>query len=160
MNRKPNNDNSVDWYRVIYSRWFRLSERLEVTELTVFQTACYPSKTLGNDMWMLDPEGILWLFEGYTWNGASGPTLDSNASRQGTAVHDALYYCLSQYPQSNFTRKQADRELLIWGIRGGMNVERALAWYRSVRLAGGLWLKRGKRSLRKIEQQRRKVDDG
>jgi len=38
----------------------------------------------------LTPAGLLTIFQGYAWDGASGPTIDTKSSMRATLVHDAL----------------------------------------------------------------------
>ena len=40
---------------------------------------------------LLDPTGLLTIFTGYAWNGASGPTFDTLNSMIGSLIHDVIY---------------------------------------------------------------------
>jgi hypothetical protein len=39
----------------------------------------------------LDRFGCLFIRKGYAWDGASGPTFDTDSSMEASLVHDALY---------------------------------------------------------------------
>lgn len=39
----------------------------------------------------LNPTGLLTIFTGYAWNGASGPTFDTLNSMIGSLIHDVIY---------------------------------------------------------------------
>ncbi len=87
--------------------------------------------------------GKLTVKKGYSWDGASGPTIDSSKTKRASLVHDALYQLMREELLDESWRKYADtvlRELLItddmWGPR-------ASTWYRMVRWFGGKALHKG-----------------
>lgn len=89
----------------------------------------------------------LWIDEGFTWDGASGPTWDTKSSIYGSCVHDALYAWIrndprfykndEQTPAAIEWRKYADAMLYKCLVNGGMWRIRARMWYRAVRRFGG-----------------------
>jgi hypothetical protein len=40
--------------------------------------------------------GLLVILSGYAWDGASGPTIDTDSTMRGSLVHDALYQLMRQ----------------------------------------------------------------
>jgi hypothetical protein len=80
----------------------------------------------------LTPDGILTISNGYAWDGASGPTVDTRTSMRGSLVHDAGYQLLrlGLIPQS--TRPLWDDELHDICVEDGMWHWRAEAWEEAV----------------------------
>lgn len=87
----------------------------------------------------LHEDGRIVMFKGYAWNGASGPTLDTDDTMAPSAGHDALYQLIEMGAIPSSLRVEADRDLRDWLIGEGMPEVRALLWYRAVRLAGGMY---------------------
>lgn len=83
-------------------------------------------------IWMT-VEGILTVKKGYTWDGASGPTLDTKNTMTPSLIHDALYQLMRMGLLDRRWRKQADEILYeMLRIRKTWKV-RAKTWYRMVR---------------------------
>jgi len=78
------------------------------------------------------PNGTLTISNGYAWDGASGPTLDTKSSMRGSLVHDAGYQLLrlGLVPQS--TRQLWDDELHDICVEDGMWHFRAEGWEEAV----------------------------
>ena len=83
-----------------------------------------------------DGKTILTLANGYEWDGASGPTFDSEDSQRASAVHDALYTLIEAGILPDSVRKPADKEFLRILREDGMGFLRRRAWYRVVRRFG------------------------
>jgi hypothetical protein len=84
----------------------------------------------------LAPDGLLFIREGYAWDGPSGPTVDSKTFMRGSLVHDALYQLLRLGLIPGDRRRAADRELRRICLEDGMWSVRAWWVYRSVRRFG------------------------
>lgn len=78
----------------------------------------------------LHPNGLLELFPGFAWDGASGPTIDSPSSMRASAVHDVfcwlarerkIDYELWHHVYNNFFRTQC--------LGSGMWHKRADMWH-------------------------------
>jgi hypothetical protein len=78
----------------------------------------------------LDEDGMLWIFAGFAWNGASGPTFDTASSMGPSAVHDIFCICMRdgrldyavwQDIVNDFFRQQC--------LEDGMCVARANFWH-------------------------------
>ena len=76
--------------------------------------------------------------DGYAWDGASGPTVDTRGSFEAALVHDVLYQCmrLGYVTPDKKTRKAVDRLFLDMLRLGGMRRLRSRIWYGAVRVLG------------------------
>lgn len=83
----------------------------------------------------IDINGVLTIKSGYCWDGASGPTWDTNNSKKPSLVHDALYQLMRHEVLSRGYRKHADKLFYDMLRDNGMWLIRARMWYRSVRMA-------------------------
>jgi len=90
-------------------------------------------------------DGVLTVKNGFVF-GASGLTIDSPNTREGSCVHDALYH-ISQLggfkltydghtPNDELIRKEADKLIRDICIKNGMSKLRAYTWYSVLRIAG------------------------
>jgi hypothetical protein len=81
----------------------------------------------------LGVNGRLDIEYGYAWDGASGPTRDTDSAMRGSLVHDALYQLMRMKVLPIEWRDEADD--LFWNIirEDGMNRVRAFFWWRAVR---------------------------
>jgi|AntRauTorcE11897_2_1112592.scaffolds.fasta_scaffold00003_10 hypothetical protein len=91
---------------------------------------------LGNDFLYLDENGILFISKGYSWDGPSGPTIDTKNFMQGSLVHDALYQLMREKHLDLKYRKYADELLRTMCIEDRMSKLRALFVYWAVRIFG------------------------
>ena len=84
----------------------------------------------------LSEGGRLWLREGYAWDGASGPAIDTRTILRGSLAHDALYQMLrlGVLPESMW--KDCNDVLYRLCLEDGMSKIRA-SW---VRWAVGTWI--------------------
>lgn len=85
----------------------------------------------------LSGTGRLAIRRGYTWDGASGPTVDTSTFMRGSLVHDALYQLMrGEYLDHRAHREYADDLLKQICIEDGMSAFRAWYVYKSVRWFG------------------------
>lgn len=82
----------------------------------------------------LDREGILEICRFYSWDGPSGPTIDTKNFMRGSLVHDALYQLMRQSRLSENHRKYADDLLRDICIEDGMSKLRAWYVHKGVRI--------------------------
>lgn len=61
--------------------------------------------SLGRLMVNLSIDGTLFIQKGYCWDGASGPTFDTQSSMRASLIHDALYQICRQPKVSVLLRK-------------------------------------------------------
>lgn len=81
---------------------------------------------------LLNKKGFLTIKNGFAWDGASGPTIDTDNSMEGGLVHDALYQLLRQDFLPQIHRKYADKLLKDICVSKGMWKFRANIWEDSV----------------------------
>lgn len=55
------------------------------------QTPIFPGLLARTDFIALHVSGILSIKGGYSWDGASGPAIDTQSFMRGSLIHDALY---------------------------------------------------------------------
>ncbi len=93
--------------------------------------------TIDSPFVSLLPAGLLIIRLGFGWDGASGPTIDTDTSMRGALVHDALYYLLrlGKLPQTE--RDVADEILSTICKEDGMYSLRANAWEFILEYLGG-----------------------
>lgn len=81
----------------------------------------------------LHDDGWLLIRKGYTWDGASGPTIDTKSSMRGSLVHDAFYQLIRLESIPRECRILADKELKKKCIMDRMWKCRAKLWYKILR---------------------------
>ena len=79
----------------------------------------------------------LLISEGYSWDGASGPTWDTDGTMRASLVHDALYQMMRIGALDRRHRAKVDRLFRRHLKDGGVNLVRRWVWYRTVRWLGG-----------------------
>ena len=91
----------------------------------VVHTEFRPKEDLKTEHMVLKSSGELIMYSGLTWNGGSGPAIDTKSMIALSLPHDCLYRLirLGLLPQS--ARDQADEEGVNYGIRAGMCQVRA-----------------------------------
>ena len=75
----------------------------------------------------LSERGILCIYEGYAWDGPSGPTIDTKNFMRGSLVHDALYQLIREGHLPSDERYTADKLLQMICKQDGMC--KARAWW-------------------------------
>ena len=73
---------------------------------------------------------------GYAWDGASGPTVDTEATMRPALVHDALYQLIRLGVLPPGSRKEADKLFRRLLKEDGMTFFRRWYFYRAVRWFG------------------------
>ena len=117
-------------YRKIYK--YELSERF------VSSTRCRPHLQRDFAQWLkLSKAGWLEIREGYSWDGPSGPALDTKNFMRASLVHDALYQMIQEGLLHPRFRKEADQTMLDICKADGMNFFRRWYCYLAVRIFGG-----------------------
>jgi len=79
-------------------------------------------------------KGVLTIGQGYTWDGPSGPTIDTKNFMRGSLIHDALYQLMREQKISQKARRRADKILRDVCLQDGMSRARAWWVYKGVRL--------------------------
>jgi hypothetical protein len=73
-------------------------------------------------------DGRLVIHTGYAWDGASGPTIDTETSKRGSLVHDALYQLIREGLLPRAAKDATDLEFRDLCIDDGMWEWRAKLW--------------------------------
>jgi len=77
--------------------------------------------------------GLLKIAEGYSWDGPSGPTIDTENFQRGSLVHDALYELIREEKVPYYVKSSADMLLRRICRCDGMSRFRSTYVYRAVR---------------------------
>jgi len=86
-----------------------------------------PDKVCLSEYIELGIEGKLTIKKGYSWDGPSGPTIDSKNFMRGSLIHDSLYQLIREEFLPREAREQADIELKKACLEDGMSKLRT--WY-------------------------------
>lgn len=102
---------------------------------------CYAKIPPGADRvpWIeLKPDGTLIIREGYSWDGPSGPAIDTENFMRASLVHDAIYQLIGEGQLPSSRRKDADRTMRDLCNEDGMSTIRRFWTYWGVRVFGGV----------------------
>jgi hypothetical protein len=80
----------------------------------------------------MTPEGQLTILTGYMWDGASGPTIDSECSMRASLLHDALFQLIRLNLLPLKIKPIADKLFHDILIHDGMAPIRAMFWYEAI----------------------------
>lgn len=78
--------------------------------------------------------GLMAIKSGYSWDGPSGPSVDTKNFMRGSLVHDALYQLIREGVLKQSDRKAADVILRTICLEDGMSTIRAWYVYLAVRI--------------------------
>jgi hypothetical protein len=97
----------------------------------------HPAAAISTAFIDLSPEGVLTIKQEYSWDGPSGPTIDTPNFMRGSLVHDALYQLIRlELLDYRLHRSMADNELRDICIEDGMPRLRASVVHSGVRIGG------------------------
>jgi len=83
--------------------------------------------------------GLLWLREGYAWDGPSVSTIGDYTNMRGSVMHDAIYQLMRLGLLHSKYRDMADREFRSMCRKDGICSSRADMYFDDVHLFGGLY---------------------
>ena len=99
---------------------------------------CYTKKNTSAKTPILSGTGRWIIFhKDYSWDGASGPAIDTLNTRRASLVHDGLYQAMRIGRLSRELKGAADDEMLRILREDGMSWVRRLLWRIGLRFAGG-----------------------
>lgn len=115
--------------------------KFEVAEYFYLQTEFRPSKDIqvfsnGKLVLSLSTSGLLEIFPGYAWDGASGIAINTKNFIRGSLVHDVPYQLMRMGLLPLSQRDKADRLLQKICIEDGMSTFRAWYVYKTVSAFG------------------------
>ncbi len=93
-----------------------------------FYTSIFPPHDIDAEFLRLTRNGLLTLFTGYAWDGASG-AIDTDTNLRASACHDALCQLVQSRALDSSWKDQADREYYRLCLHDGMNPVRAMTHY-------------------------------
>lgn len=85
----------------------------------------------------IDENGNLTIRKEYSWDGPSGPTIDTKNFMRGSLIHDSLYQLMRENVIPQNLRKKVDEILRKICLEDGMSKIRAWWVYQGVRIGGG-----------------------
>jgi len=106
-----------------YEIWQQEGYKYRVKDKFVYKTGIR-GYTIITHYITLDVDGLLTIDGGYSWDGASGPALDTITIIRGSLVHDALYQLIAEGLLPFSLRKEIDNVLIRICKEDGMWVGR------------------------------------
>jgi hypothetical protein len=110
--------------------------KYQLSEDYVCLVTIKPEEDIVTEYIGLNKEGVLFIKEGYAWDGASGPAIDTKNFMRGSLVHDALYQLIRDKRIPADQRDKADRVLQKICEEDGMWKVRAWWVYKAVSAFG------------------------
>ncbi len=110
-------------------------DRFRMTGRTVVRTRII-GYSIRHGRIILHEDGLLEILPGYKWDGASGPTWDTECTIIASAVHDALYRLMAEGKLPLKERWKADAELWYLMRVNGAPWWRASYYYSAVQVFG------------------------
>jgi len=104
---------------------YRKGYKYQLAESYYINTRVYPDETIHTDFLSLYRSGLMIIHKGYAWDGASGPTIDTESTMAGSLVHDALYQLMRLELIPRTFRWLADRLMQRIMLSEGMH------WFRN-----------------------------
>lgn len=127
-------------YRSLHGYKYQLAETYEIQLPPAFLPmipkvgVAHPD---GRPILSLSGAGLLRIAERYSWDGPSGPTIDTPNFMRGSLVHDALYQLIRERLLPIQAKDLADRLLQRICREDGMSAARAWYVYQGVRWFAG-----------------------
>jgi len=116
---------------------YREGYKYQLAENYFINTNIRPEQDLETEYLRLAKTGLLLIKNGYAWDGASGPTIDTKSCMRGSLVHDALYQLMRLGLIDACNRDYADELMRKICIEDGMWKIRANIWWKFLdRFAG------------------------
>ena len=113
---------------------YREGYKYQLTRPYTLQTGIPAPFNIMTDYIDYGEDGVMTIRGGYAWDGASGPTLDTDDTMRGSLVHDAFYQLMREgLLNPDYYRQYADRLLGRLCMEDGMTEFRATVWYEAVR---------------------------
>lgn len=110
-----------------YCLYYKDGYKYQVTRDNEIQTEL-TGYSIDTEYVYLRPDGKMGIRHGYAWNGASGPTWDTNNSMRGSLYHDAGYQLIRLGYLPRETKEYFDQLLYDLCVQDGMFKFRAAYW--------------------------------
>jgi hypothetical protein len=108
--------------------YYQCGYKYQTTRDYHIQTAIKADEDIELGFLSMTKDGYLTIRRGYAWDGASGPTWDTNNSMIGSLCHDALYQLIRMRKIDPEYKKLADKYLRDICVEDGMWKLRAEYW--------------------------------
>lgn len=95
----------------------------------------------------LTPGGVLTIRKGYSWDGASGPAIDTKTFMRASLVHDACYELIRYGALTRKDKEAVDQLMRDVCLDAGMVKPRAWWVWKGVDWFGGRATRRGRKVL-------------
>tara|TARA_R110000765_G_scaffold390080_1_gene482703 strand:- start:130 stop:540 length:411 start_codon:yes stop_codon:yes gene_type:complete len=118
-------------YKVLNKR-----NKYELTEDLILKTHIYPDMDIHVNFISLLMDGTLTIRSGYRWDGASGPTLDTDNSMSPSCGHDAIFQLMRMGMLDRKWFKVANKDFYLWLRERKMLWIRARVWLRALNKFG------------------------
>ena len=113
---------------------YKSGYKYQLVEDYMVDTAVKVGRLVMTGYLKLASDGVLTISAGYSWDGPSGPTIDTKNFMRGSLVHDALYQLMrNELLDRKKWRGVVDGELRRMCREDGMGRFRAWYVYRAVR---------------------------
>jgi len=116
---------------------FRSGYKYQLASDYTLSIGITPEIDLATQFIKLDTQGVLTVFNGYAWDGPSGPVMDTRENLRASLVHDALYQLMRlQLLSAKKYKDQADKLFRKICIGDGVSHPVAEAYYLGLELGG------------------------
>lgn len=89
---------------------FRNKYKYQLAADITWQSEIKPAKNAETPRVLLTTEGLLYVREGFAWDGCSGPVIDRPKNMRAGCVHDALYLLMRAGQLDHSWWQRADKE--------------------------------------------------
>lgn len=118
---------------------YKAGYKYQLFENYVIDVGIFPVDPVTHRYMHLSARGVLTIFAGYAWDGASGPALDTVSFMRGSLVHDALYQMMKEGFLPWAHKRRADALLTQLCGEDGMPAWRRAYVWAAVRVFGKLY---------------------
>lgn len=115
---------------------YKADYKYQLVEMYSIQTNICLGKAISAEYISLHETGLLIIYDGYCWDGTSGPVIDTKENMRGSLVHDALYQLMRLGLLPQRYRKPADQLFMNICVEDGVLWLRAWFWKRALRRVG------------------------
>jgi hypothetical protein len=115
---------------------YKTGYKYQLVEDYKIQTSIRIKNDVAKDFISLKKNGMLTILKGFSWDGCSGPTIDTRSTMRGGLIHDALYKLIRWDLLSQSRRKEVDQEFHKIIRADGVFRLRAWYYYQAVRKFG------------------------
>lgn len=103
------------------------------------QTEIRPENSIKHKFFSIGRGGLILISKGYCWDGASGPTIDTENTIRASCVHDVLYQAMREKLLPLSHRKNADKELSKIMLEDSKAKSEFHKWFNGVRAGYYYW---------------------